>query len=98
MNLESDDDVFLRGNLLNEARSNGTPLTPNGTRIWRYAGGGDWALPDSGRLLLRLYGTNQNYRQNFSSVATNTGDGEVDKYAAGADAAVGWSLAVGADL
>ena len=67
----SDDDVFLRGNLLNEARSNGTPLTPNGTRIWRYAGGGDWALPDSGRLLLRLYGTNQNYRQNFSSVAAN---------------------------
>jgi outer membrane receptor protein involved in Fe transport len=67
----SDDGVFLRGNLLNEARSNGTPLTPNGTRIWRYVGGGDWALPDSGRLLLRLYGTDQNYRQDFSSVAAN---------------------------
>jgi outer membrane receptor protein involved in Fe transport len=67
----SDDGVFLRGNLLNEARSNGTPLTPNGTRIWRYVGGGDWALPESGRLLLRLYGTDQSYRQNFSSVASN---------------------------
>ncbi len=69
----SDDDVFLRGNLLNESRSNGTPLTPNGTRIWRYAGGADWALPDSGRLLGRIYGTEQKYRQNFSSVnATRT--------------------------
>jgi outer membrane receptor protein involved in Fe transport len=67
----SDDGVFLRGNLLNEARSNGTPDTPNGTRIWRYVGGGDWALPHSGRLLLRGYGTDQNYRQNFSSVAAN---------------------------
>ncbi len=67
----SDVGVFLRGNLLNEARNNGTPLTPNGTRIWRYVGGGDWALPHSGRVLLRLYGTDQNYRQNFSSVAAN---------------------------
>ncbi len=67
----SDAGVFLRGNLLNEARNNGTPLTPNGTRIWRYLGGGDWALPHSGRVLLRLYGTDQNYRQNFSSVAAN---------------------------
>ena len=67
----SDDGVFLRGNLLNEARSNGTPDTPNGTRIWRYLGGGDWMLPHSGRMLLRLYGTEQNYRQNFSSVAAN---------------------------
>ncbi len=63
-------EVFLRGNLLNEARNNGTPLTPNGTRIWRYAGGGDWAL-GSGRLLGRIYGTNQNYRQNFSSVVAS---------------------------
>lgn len=64
-----DGDVFLRGNLLNEARSNGTPLQTNATRIWRYVGGGDWSPVDVGRLMLRLYGTNQNYRQSFSSVA-----------------------------
>ena len=33
--------IFLRGNLLNEARSNGTPLTTNGTRLWRMESGAD---------------------------------------------------------
>lgn len=62
--------VFLRGNLLNEARSNGTPVTTNGTRIWRYAAGGDWSDGGDGRFLLRLHGANQGYRQTFSSVTT----------------------------
>ena len=66
--LSQDSGLFLRGNVLNEARSNGTALTPNATRLWRYAGGGDFGLPHSGRVLFRLYGTEQNYRQNFSSV------------------------------
>ncbi|WP_035359153.1 TonB-dependent receptor [Edaphobacter aggregans] len=65
----TDSAVFLRGNLLNEARSNGTPLTTNATRIWRYAGGGDWNGTSAGRFLLRLHGANQGYRQSFSSVA-----------------------------
>ncbi len=65
-----DGDVFLRGNMLNEARSNGTPLQTNAARIWRYVGGADWSPADVGRLVLRLYGTDQNYRQSFSSVAT----------------------------
>ncbi|MCU1319073.1 MAG: TonB-dependent receptor [Edaphobacter sp.] len=67
--LGTDGGVFLRGNLLNEARSNGTPLQTNATRIWRYAGGGDYSSGEVGRLMLRLYGTGQNYRQSFSSIA-----------------------------
>jgi outer membrane receptor protein involved in Fe transport len=67
----TDSDVFLRGNLLNESRSNGTPLTTNATRIWRYQGGGDWNGTSAGRFLLRLHGANQGYRQSFSSVAAN---------------------------
>ncbi|MBS1799035.1 MAG: TonB-dependent receptor [Acidobacteria bacterium] len=63
--------VFLRGNLLNEARSNGTPLTTNATRIWRYATGGDWSDGGNGRVLLRLHGANQGYRQSFSAVGAN---------------------------
>ena len=71
--LGSDGDVFLLGNVLNDARSNGTPLQKNWTRIWRYAGGGDWSEGDAGRFLLRLYGTDQTYRQTFSSInATRT--------------------------
>jgi outer membrane receptor protein involved in Fe transport len=65
----TDDGLFLRGNILNEARSNGTPLTTNATRLWRYVGGGDWTIPYSGRVLARLYGSQQGYRQSFSSVA-----------------------------
>jgi outer membrane receptor protein involved in Fe transport len=66
----SDGDVFLRGNVLNDARSNGTPLQKNWTRIWRYAGGGDWSIADAGRFLVRVYGTDQTYRQTFSSINT----------------------------
>jgi outer membrane cobalamin receptor len=67
--------AFLLGNVLNEARSNGTPLQTNGTRIWRYEAGLDWT-PDAakgGWLLLRAYGTAEHFRQSFSSVnATRT--------------------------
>jgi outer membrane receptor protein involved in Fe transport len=73
--LGSDSDVFLRGNVLNEARSNGTPLQKNWTRLWRYVGGGDWSAGDAGRFMLRLYGTDQTFRQTFSSInATRTSE------------------------
>jgi outer membrane receptor protein involved in Fe transport len=61
--------AFVRGNLLNEARSNGTPLTGNGTRLWRYASGMDWTSAQGGVLGVRLYGSTEGYRQTFSSLA-----------------------------
>ena len=67
----TDGDAFLRGNLLNEARSNGTPLQTNATRIWRYVGGADWTANEAGRFVLRLYGMNQGYRQSFSSISAD---------------------------
>ncbi len=58
---------FLRGNVLNEDRHNGTPLTTNATRLWRYSAGldkagrwGDWQG--------RAWGSTVAFRQNFSSV------------------------------
>jgi outer membrane receptor protein involved in Fe transport len=69
--------VFLLGNVLNEARSNGTPLTTNGTRLWRYEAGLDWspAAAQGGSLLLRAYGSAEHFRQSFSSVnATRTAE------------------------
>ncbi len=71
----SDGDVFVRGNVLNEARSNGTPLQTNGARIWRYVAGGDWTDNYADRFLMRFYGTEQSYRQSFSSInATRTSE------------------------
>jgi outer membrane receptor protein involved in Fe transport len=60
--------AFLMGNGLNEARGNGTVLTNNATRLWRYVGGDDWTLNDklSGRF--RAFGSEQGYRQSFSSI------------------------------
>jgi len=71
----ADGDVFLRGNVLNEARSNGTPLQTNGTRIWRYVAGGDWTDREADRFLVRVYGTDQSFRQSFSAInATRTSE------------------------
>lgn len=61
--------MFLRGNLLNEARQNGTVLQTNATRIWSYATGGDWSNPVWGHILIRVYGADENYRQTFTAVS-----------------------------
>jgi outer membrane receptor protein involved in Fe transport len=62
--------TFLLGNVLNEARSNGTPLQTNATRLWRYAAGAD-TNGVFGKASLRLFGSRESYRQSFSSIATN---------------------------
>ncbi len=56
--------VWLRGNVLNESRHNGTPLTTNATRLWRYAAGLDW-----GDWQGRAWGSSEHYGQGFSSIA-----------------------------
>jgi outer membrane receptor protein involved in Fe transport len=61
--------IFARGSGFNEARSNGTPYQTNGTRLWRYAAGSDWKGPLDGSLAVRLYGSDQHYRQTFSSIS-----------------------------
>jgi outer membrane receptor protein involved in Fe transport len=63
-------DVFLRGNVLNESRSNGTPDQTNATRLWRYVGGAEDDLAGT-HAVLRLYGSRESYRQSFSSIAAN---------------------------
>ncbi|MGI4826690.1 MAG: TonB-dependent receptor plug domain-containing protein, partial [Janthinobacterium lividum] len=64
------DTAFVRGNVLNEARSNGTPDQTNGTRFWRYSGGGD-LNSGLGHAALRVFGDREAYRQSFSSIAAN---------------------------
>jgi outer membrane receptor protein involved in Fe transport len=65
-----DTTAFLRGNVLNESRSNGTPDQTNATRLWRYVGGAD-ANPNLSHYALRLFGTRESYRQSFSSIAAS---------------------------
>jgi outer membrane receptor protein involved in Fe transport len=64
--------AFLVGNILNEARSNGTPDQTNGTRLWRYILGDDWqargTLADRLNGRIRLFGSDEAYRQTFSSI------------------------------
>ena len=66
-----DGSVFLRGNLLNEARGNGTPVQTNGTRLWRYSAGADWTVRGENRFFVRAYGEGEGYRQSFSGIAAD---------------------------
>ena len=104
-----EDRAFLRGNLLNEARGNGTPLQTNGTRLWRYAAGADWARPELGRVLLRGYGDTQSYRQSFSTIAAGRATEQMSRLQKVPSEQVGglgqwarsiktWTLVAGADV
>ena len=44
---------------------------PMRLRLWRYVAGANWSPADAGRFLLRVYGSDQNYRQSFSSIAAD---------------------------
>ena len=62
--------AFLRGNVLNEARGNGSPLQTNATRLWRYQAGADADSARWGHGVVRGYGARESYRQSFSSIAS----------------------------
>jgi outer membrane receptor protein involved in Fe transport len=64
--------LMIRGSGFNESRGNGTPDQTNGTRLWRYATGGDWQAPRGGSLVARIYGSSEHYRQTFSQIANPT--------------------------
>jgi outer membrane receptor protein involved in Fe transport len=63
-------DAYLRGNLLNEARGNGTPLQKNRTRLWRYTAGTDWTTENAGAFAGQLFGAQEHYQQSFSSTSS----------------------------
>ncbi len=97
--------IFMRTNALNEARSNGTPVQINGTRLWRYSTGADWNPENGGTLTLRAYGSTEHYRQTFSTILSKNQprDGEVlNRYARTPDDEVGavlhWSQPLAARL
>jgi outer membrane receptor protein involved in Fe transport len=66
--LPRDGRAWLTGNLLNEAHGNGTRLQTNGTRTWRYIAGTDWTANSRTSGRLRAFGSDEAYRQSFSSI------------------------------
>jgi outer membrane receptor protein involved in Fe transport len=68
--------AFARVTGFNESRHNGTPYQMNATRLVRYAVGTDWQGWHSGSLVARVYGSDERYRQTFSSItnAPNAAD------------------------
>ena len=61
--------LFLRGSGFNELRHNGTLYQFNGTRLIRFAAGADWRRAQGAALTLRFYGSEERYRQTFSSIS-----------------------------
>ena len=61
--------IFLRAGAFNESRHNGTPYQINATRLVRYATGADWQGPRNASLVARIYGSDERYRQTFSSIS-----------------------------
>jgi outer membrane receptor protein involved in Fe transport len=62
--------TFLRLSRYAESRNNGTPLQINDTSIRQLAAGTDVRLP-GGSLLVRAYGSDQDYHQTFSAIAAD---------------------------
>lgn len=63
--------VFLRGNVFNERRDNGTGLTYNRTYFRQAAGGADLSGTAIGDLRFRLFIESQVYDQSFSTVSAD---------------------------
>lgn len=62
--------LFLRGSAYDESRDNGTPLQTNSTALRAWSAGGDWSAA-RGSLALRAFGSQELYRQSFSSIASD---------------------------
>ena len=101
--------VFLTGNLLNEARGNGTEVQTNGSRIWRWMAGDEWAAGERASGRVRVFGADEGYRQTFSSInaarsvetLTRLQQTRTQEVGGTTDAAVHWGqvgVVVGADV
>jgi outer membrane receptor protein involved in Fe transport len=62
---------FIRANSFGESRHNGTPLQINNTRIPEVDLGGDWTNAWAGAFSIRVYGSDEIFNQNFTSIALN---------------------------
>lgn len=64
-------DFFFRGNSFGESRRNGTPVQTNNTRFPSLHMGLNWTQSSAGLFSLRVYGSEEIFNQNFSSIAAD---------------------------
>ena len=63
--------TFLRFGSFGESRRNGTPLQINDTRINSLDLGTDWDTNRAGAFSVRVYGSSEIFKQNFTAIALN---------------------------
>jgi len=61
--------LLTRVSAFDDSRHNGTPYQFNATRLFRYSTGADWINARSAAFTLRLFGSDERYRQTFSSIS-----------------------------
>ena len=69
--LGSQGHAFARFSSFGESRCNGTPVQLNDTRLSSLDLGTDWTGEAAGDFSIRLYGSSENFNQNFSAVAAD---------------------------
>ncbi len=101
--------VSVGGNLLNEARDNGTELQTNGTRLWRWFGADEWQAGARASGRGQVFGSEEAYRQSFSAInaartverLTRLQGVRTEEVGGSADATIagrGMAVVLGADL
>lgn len=63
--------AFVRLSSFGESRQNGTPVQLNDTQISAIDAGTDWSDQAAGDFSVRLYGSSETFKQNFSAVAAD---------------------------
>ncbi len=69
--LGEDGRFFVRWSSFGESRQNGTPVQVNDTSMPSLAVGADWTQSRAGSFSVRVYGSEEMFHQNFSSIAAN---------------------------
>jgi outer membrane receptor protein involved in Fe transport len=92
--------VFVRGEIFGESRTNGTPLQTNRTHLRNLSAGANFGTTDFGEFVFRVYGGTQVFDQNFTAVAANRNSEALTRVQRVPSQSVGgtfqWSRAVGA--
>jgi outer membrane receptor protein involved in Fe transport len=99
--LSNSGNLFIRGEIFGESRTNGTPLQTNRTHLRNLSAGANFETTAFGSFSARVYGGTQLFDQNFSAVAANRNSETLTRVQRVPSQSAGgmfqWSRAVGAN-